>query len=61
MWVPREGEILAASLLELVARGWKADNGFRAGYLTRIEGNLREEFPHTDLKGNPHITSQIQA
>lgn len=37
MWTPREEEILAETLLELVARGWKADNGFRAGYLTKIE------------------------
>ncbi|KAG6430915.1 hypothetical protein SASPL_108989 [Salvia splendens] len=27
MWTPREEEILATTLLELVARGWKSDNG----------------------------------
>lgn len=61
MWTPREEEILAATLLELVARGWKSDNGFRAGYLTKIEDSLRAEFPNTDLKGTPHITSKISA
>lgn len=61
MWVPREEEILAASLLDLVAGGWKSDNGFRSGYLTKIEDSLRREFPNTDLKGTPHITSKISA
>ncbi|KAG6427581.1 hypothetical protein SASPL_111827 [Salvia splendens] len=54
-------EILAATLLELVARGWKSDNYFRAGYLTKIEDNIRTEFPDSDLKGTPHITSKISA
>ncbi|KAG6399034.1 hypothetical protein SASPL_140508 [Salvia splendens] len=33
MWTPKEEDILAATLLELTATGWKSDNGFRAGYL----------------------------
>lgn len=61
IWSAREEEILASSLLELVARGWKSDNGYRCGYLTRIEDNLRKEFPNTDLKGTPHIVSRMSA
>ena len=61
MWVAKEEEILAATLMELVARGWKSDNGFRSGYLTKIEDSIREEFPNSDLKGQPHITSKIGA
>ncbi|KAL1545531.1 hypothetical protein AAHA92_22246 [Salvia divinorum] len=61
MWSEREEDILAASLLELVARGWKSDNSFRAGYLKRIEDSLRKEFPATDLKGTPHINSKISS
>ncbi|KAL1536536.1 hypothetical protein AAHA92_29172 [Salvia divinorum] len=61
MWTLREEEILVASLLELVARGWKSDNGFRAGYLSKIEDSLRSEFPNTNLKGTLHITSKISA
>ncbi|KAG6426932.1 hypothetical protein SASPL_111171 [Salvia splendens] len=61
MWVAREEEILATTLLGLVADGWKSDNGFRSGYLTKIEDSLRAEFPNTDLKGTPHITSKISA
>ena len=61
IWSVREEEILAASMLELLARGWKSDNGFRTGYLGKIEDSLRKEFPNTDLKGTPHITSKISA
>ncbi|XP_042023846.1 uncharacterized protein LOC121771125 isoform X2 [Salvia splendens] len=61
MWTPKEEDILAATLLELTATGWKSDNGFRAGYLSKIEDSLRAEFPNTDLKGNPHINSKMGA
>lgn len=61
MWVQREEEIMAATLLDLVARGWKSDNGFRAGYQQRIEESIRNEFPNSDIKGNPHVTSRLSA
>ncbi|KAG6415670.1 hypothetical protein SASPL_123084 [Salvia splendens] len=61
IWIFREEEILAATLLDLVAHGWKSDNGFRTGYLTKIEESLRAEFPNCDLRGTPHITSKIGA
>ncbi|XP_057767907.1 uncharacterized protein LOC130988150 [Salvia miltiorrhiza] len=44
---------------ELVAQGWKSDNGFRAGYLSKLEEAMKKEFPNTDLKGMPHINSRI--
>ncbi|KAG6385471.1 hypothetical protein SASPL_154306 [Salvia splendens] len=40
IWTVREEEILAASMLELLARGWKSVNGFRAGYSGKIEDSL---------------------
>ncbi|XP_042005245.1 uncharacterized protein LOC121753990 [Salvia splendens] len=61
MWTPREEEILASCLVELVAGGWKSDNGFRAGYLQKIEDSIRIEFPNTDIQGTPHVTSRISA
>ena len=61
MWNTREEEVLASSLLELTERGWKLDNGFRTGYLQRIEDDLRKEFPNTDLKGTPLVVSKITA
>lgn len=48
---PREEEILAATLAELVALGWKSDYGFRSGYLQKCEESIHQEFPTTDLKG----------
>ena len=52
---------MAAMLLDLVARGWKSDNGFRTGYLQRIEDSIRKEFPNSDVKASPHITSRMSA
>ncbi|KAG6433601.1 hypothetical protein SASPL_105216 [Salvia splendens] len=61
MWTIHEEEILAATLLDLVARGSKSDNGFCASYLRKIKDSICAEFPNTDIKGTPHITSKIQA
>ncbi|KAG6397618.1 hypothetical protein SASPL_143788 [Salvia splendens] len=46
MWIVREEEILATCLLDLVARGGKSDNGFRAG-------SLRNILSRTDVGFNP--------
>ena len=61
MWTTREEDVLVSALIELAATGWKSDNGFRAGYLGRIEQRLRQAFPNTDLMGDPHINSKIGA
>ncbi|XP_057791224.1 uncharacterized protein LOC131008358 [Salvia miltiorrhiza] len=58
-WSLREEEVLITALKELVALGWKSDNGFRAGYLNKLEEALKKEFPNTDLKGMPHINSKV--
>lgn len=58
-WSDREEAILIVALKDLVAHGWKSGNGFRAGYLTRIEECLKREFPTTDIKAEPHIKSKI--
>ncbi|KAG6430008.1 hypothetical protein SASPL_108067 [Salvia splendens] len=59
VWTQREEEILMTTMKELAASGWKSDNGFRAGYLTRAKEALRREFPTTDLCVHPHIKSKI--
>ena len=48
-----------ASLKELVATGWKSDNGFRNGYLQKLKESMRREFPNTDLRASPHFTSEL--
>ncbi|KAG6411726.1 hypothetical protein SASPL_129810 [Salvia splendens] len=58
-WSAREEEVLMWTLKDHVARGWKSDNGFRSGYLTRIEEVLNREFPKSGIKGTPHVNSKI--
>ena len=58
-WSPEEETIMLETLKDLVTRGWKADNGFRNGYLGKIEESLRRRFPQTDLRVNPHIQSKM--
>ncbi|KAG6418202.1 hypothetical protein SASPL_120402 [Salvia splendens] len=58
-WTKREEEILVIALHDLVAGGWKADNGFRPGYATRVYQVTKCEIPDTQLKVSPHINSKI--
>ncbi|XP_057810943.1 uncharacterized protein LOC131025268 [Salvia miltiorrhiza] len=58
-WSLREEEQLIAALKEIVVNGWRSDNGFRAGYLGKLEEAMKIAFPGTDLKGIPHIHSKI--
>ncbi|XP_057799340.1 uncharacterized protein LOC131015106 [Salvia miltiorrhiza] len=58
-WSTHEEHVLLASLKELVANGWKSDNGFRGGYLSKLEEAMRKEYPDSDLKGTPHINSKV--
>lgn len=58
-WTAREEEILMSTLKDLVTHGWKSDNGFRGGYLQRIEKALTREFPRCGLKVALRINSKI--
>ncbi|KAL1534924.1 hypothetical protein AAHA92_31039 [Salvia divinorum] len=58
-WSDREERMLLVALKDLVNHGWKSDNGFRSGYLTRVDKAIRREFADTDLKIQPHIQSKI--
>ncbi|XP_057794964.1 uncharacterized protein LOC131011181 [Salvia miltiorrhiza] len=58
-WSAKEEVVLIQALKELVADGWKSDNGFRAGFLAKLEDALKKEFPGTDLRANPHINSKL--
>ncbi|KAL8518905.1 hypothetical protein ACS0TY_010022 [Phlomoides rotata] len=44
---------------ELVTKGWKTENGFKPGYLLKLESEMAKKIPGTDLRANPHITSRI--
>lgn len=45
----------------LIAQRWKSDNGFRNGYLNRLEDAMYKAFPLANIKGQPHINSKITA
>ncbi|XP_042058988.1 uncharacterized protein LOC121803382 [Salvia splendens] len=58
-WSVREEEIFLSSLKELVAIGWKTDNGFKGGYGKMLEIAMQREFPGTDIREKPHINSKL--
>lgn len=58
-WSQKEEEVLISCLKEIVASGWKADNGFRVGYLGLLEHSMTKVFPGTNIRANPHINSKI--
>ncbi|XP_073119891.1 uncharacterized protein [Henckelia pumila] len=59
VWTTREEEVLVQALKDAVANGWKSENGFKCGYLNVLEKHIMKIFPHTDLRGIPHINSKI--
>ncbi|KAL8545273.1 hypothetical protein ACS0TY_005453 [Phlomoides rotata] len=61
-WKPYEELILMGHLKEMVASAnWKTENGFRSGYLQKLEEKIRISLPGTDLRAFPNINSKILA
>ncbi|XP_073028029.1 uncharacterized protein [Primulina eburnea] len=58
-WNAREEEVLIQALKDVVSKGWKTDNGFKAGYLNLLENAMQASIPGNSLRGNPHINSKI--
>ncbi|KAL8552374.1 hypothetical protein ACS0TY_001171 [Phlomoides rotata] len=44
---------------ELIANGWKTENGFKPGYLLKLEAGMLKTLPGTDIRASPHITSRV--
>ncbi|KAG8383695.1 hypothetical protein BUALT_Bualt04G0040700 [Buddleja alternifolia] len=61
MWTKPEKDVLVQSLKEIISTGWKADNGFRVGYLNILQDKIMRAFPRTDLRANPHISSKMHS
>ncbi|CAA0805971.1 Unknown protein [Striga hermonthica] len=59
VWNEDEDRALIVGLRDLVARGWKCDNGFRNGYAIILEQHMHHMFPGTTIRAEPHITSKI--
>ncbi|KAL8513546.1 hypothetical protein ACS0TY_012862 [Phlomoides rotata] len=59
-WRPNEEALLIEQLKELISTGiWKAENGFRPGYLQKLEEKMRMNIHRTDIRAFPHINSKI--
>ncbi|XP_073152563.1 uncharacterized protein [Henckelia pumila] len=58
-WSTKEEECLIQSLKDLVTKGWRSENGFRAGYLSLLEQALHKSIPGFTLRESPHIHSKM--
>ncbi|KAG8383769.1 hypothetical protein BUALT_Bualt04G0048200 [Buddleja alternifolia] len=61
MWTRLEENALVQAMKEILSSGWKADNGFRVGYLNVLQDKIMKVFSTTDLRAQPHISSKMQA
>ncbi|KAL8463189.1 hypothetical protein ACS0TY_033231 [Phlomoides rotata] len=44
---------------DLVTKGWRTENGFKPGYLQKLEAGMMRKLPGTDIHVVPRITSHI--
>ncbi|PWA74366.1 myb/SANT-like domain, Harbinger transposase-derived nuclease domain protein [Artemisia annua] len=60
-WTSVEDEKLIEALLTMKnTSGYKADNGFKPGYVTHLETLLKVSLPDSGLLAKPHIESRIK-
>ncbi|KAL8468959.1 hypothetical protein ACS0TY_031964 [Phlomoides rotata] len=58
-WTRVEEDALINCLTDIVNDGWKAENGFKAGFQRELEKGIRKRLLGTDIVANPHINSKI--
>ncbi|KAI8574848.1 hypothetical protein RHMOL_Rhmol01G0385600 [Rhododendron molle] len=59
-WRKTEEDALMKCMLSEEAERWKAENGFKTGYFTHLEKELRKVIPGCTLKAHPHIDSKVR-
>ncbi|KAL2897048.1 U5 small nuclear ribonucleoprotein 40 kDa protein, partial [Bienertia sinuspersici] len=60
-WTNEEDKALVAALHELSSDPrWKCENGFRNGYMIRLEEVISKAMPGCGLKATPHIDSRLK-
>ncbi|KAK9698687.1 hypothetical protein RND81_08G123700 [Saponaria officinalis] len=60
-WSLEEDKALVATLSDLANDPhWKCDNGFRNGYMNRLEEVINKAIPGCGLKALPHIDSRLK-
>ena len=61
VWTALEDAKLVESLVNMVNNGmYKAENGFKSGYLQHLEQALKESLPNSGILGKPHVESRIK-
>ena len=60
LWTSKEEEALLVALLECFGYKWKGQNGFKLGYFTVVEKELRKLLPGTTLRAKPNIESKVK-
>ncbi|KAL8498341.1 hypothetical protein ACS0TY_021601 [Phlomoides rotata] len=58
-WSVHEEKVLSEAMKKIVLEGWKTENGFKICYLNLLSTYMKQVFPNTDLKPEPHINSRI--
>ncbi|KAL8463272.1 hypothetical protein ACS0TY_034062 [Phlomoides rotata] len=58
-WTKIEEDTLVQCLTTIVNDGWKAENGFKAGFQRELEKLMRKLLPGTDILATPHINYKI--
>ncbi|XP_039141103.1 uncharacterized protein LOC120278225 [Dioscorea cayenensis subsp. rotundata] len=60
-WTVEEDKALIDALVELSTNTlWRAENGFRNGYLNQLEKMVKEKIPTSTLKAFPNIESRVK-
>ncbi|XP_039129055.1 uncharacterized protein LOC120265240 [Dioscorea cayenensis subsp. rotundata] len=60
-WTAEEDKALIDALVELSVNPiWRAENGFRGGYLLQLEKMIKDKIPQTMLKAVPNIESRVK-
>ncbi|KAL2895478.1 Fringe glycosyltransferase [Bienertia sinuspersici] len=60
-WTAEEDKALINALHELSTDPhWKCENGFRNGYMNRLEDLIGKAIPDCGLKSSPHIDSRLK-
>ncbi|KAK9121912.1 hypothetical protein Syun_019529 [Stephania yunnanensis] len=61
-WNHAEDVALVNAMVEMVASGvYKCDNGFKPGYLTKVEEALKTTCPNSGIKARPHIEFRLKS
>ncbi|KAL8534642.1 hypothetical protein ACS0TY_010612 [Phlomoides rotata] len=58
-WTPVEELILIDLMKDLVTKGWRTENGFKPGYLQKLEAGMMRKLPGTNIRVVPHITPRL--